>query len=726
MAQQKTELQSAQSMSAVFAQLYPSIPTGHLDIERLSAYIIENSEEGVILADENSNIVFANPKIARMLGYEPDDLVGKHALELHDKDNQRVVLEKARIRRTGLREQYDIRFKHRDGHQVWAIVSASPLILDDDHYLGSLAMITDIDERKRSEKSRAELAAIVASSQDAIIGKTLDGVVTSWNRAAEDLYGYKEKEMKGQSVASLYHPDRQTEHQMILGQIRQGKAVDRYETVHLTKGGRSVDVSLSVSPVWNEAGDLIGAATISRDISDLKVAEETIRHQAEHDALTGLPNRRRLTLTLTEAIESSRKAGSQVAILFLDLDRFKEVNDTLGHELGDRLLKVVAERLCSCVKDRDVVARFGGDEFVVVLRDLQTVEDVQAIARRVLLEFRPPVQLDDWEIHARTSIGVAVYPQDGRSAEVLLRHADAALYKAKEHGRNTIRFYHAAMHQAANKRLQMEGDLRRAVEREEFHMMLQPVVDTACGALTGAEALVRWQHPVRGNIKPDEFIPLADECGMVTAIDEWMLMRVCQEQRLWREMGFQPVPIWLNLSLRQFIRPDLLEVIDRALEADHVPFELIGFELAERTVVAPPTSVRRQLLHLKQHGFGLAIDDFGIGHSALAQLKHLPIDTLKIDRSFVEHCVEDLKDAAILKAIINIAHSLGQKTVAEGVETEAQLLLLGSLGCNSAQGYYMSPPLAPLEFRAFAEKNRQVARPVVSKAGGLSAKPPLL
>ena len=545
------------------------------------------------------------------------------------------------------------------------------------------------------------------------------------NQRMAEMLGYTVEEMIGRSIFEFMDLENR---RIVEEEVpeRENGVPGQYELTLTKKTGEELPVFISGTPFYDENHQLTGSVAMVLDFSEHNQAAETIRFQAKHDELTGLPNRNLLSSKLAEAIEAARQANSQVAILFLDLDRFKEVNDTLGHELGDRLLKVVAERLRSCVKERDLVARFGGDEFVIVLRDFQTTQDVQAVAHRVLLEFRPPVQLDDWEIHARASIGAATYPQDGRSAGVLLRHADVALYRAKEHGRNTVRYYHVSMHNLANKRLQMEGDLRRAVEREEFQMLLQPVVSVACGTLVGAEALARWQHPIRGNVKPGNFIPLADECGMITAIDEWMLKRVCQEQRLWRETGFLAVPTWLNLSQRQFTRPDLLEVIDQAVEADHVPFELIGFELAERTVIAPPTSVKRQLLHLKQHGFNLAIDDFGIGHSALSQLKHLPIDTLKIDRSFVGHCVEDSKDAAILEAIVNIAHSLGQKTVAEGVETEAQLLLLSSLGCDYAQGYYFSPPLSPIEFREFAEKNRQLAQPVLPKVSGHSAKISLL
>jgi diguanylate cyclase (GGDEF)-like protein len=422
---------------------------------------------------------------------------------------------------------------------------------------------------------------------------------------------------------------------------------------------------------------------------------------AYYDALTGLPNRVLLQDRLRQAMIEADRHERLVALLFIDLDRFKNINDTLGHEMGDLLLKKVAQRLLSCVRPGDTVARPGGDEFMVVLADVAHVDDVSRVTQKVIDVFSPPFEIGGRELFVTSSIGATLYPFDDRDVDALYRNADAAMYHAKDEGRNNFQFYSAEMNDQSLKRLSMETALRRALDRDEFRLYYQPQIDIMTGRIIGAEALIRWQHPEWGLVPPLEFIPLAEETGLIVPIGEWVLRTACAEARAWQDAGLPPVRVAVNLSARQFRQQDLFDVITTALQHGGLEPKWLEVEVTESMVMRDVNRTIDILHGLERMGVSVAIDDFGSGYSSLSYLRRLPIAVIKIDRSFIEHIPGNPDDAAIATAIIALAKSLQLTVVAEGVETQEQLDFLRHHGCGTAQGYYFARPLPAEEFVRF-------------------------
>jgi diguanylate cyclase (GGDEF)-like protein/PAS domain S-box-containing protein len=444
------------------------------------------------------------------------------------------------------------------------------------------------------------------------------------------------------------------------------------------------------------------------DITERKQAEERLAHLAHHDPLTDLPNRLMLDDRLAQSIAHAERNGRVAAVLFLDLDRFKDINDTLGHSTGDRLLTHVSGRLLECLRTGDTVARSGGDEFIVVLADVAQLDDVTKVANRIVDSFSRPFAIDGRELYASASIGISVFPYDGHDVDSLIRCADTAMYQAKDSGRNNFQFFTANMHAKAVARLSLEGDLRRAIERGQFVLHYQPVLDLASGRVVGAEALLRWNHPDRGLILPAEFVPLAEETGLIVSIGEWVLNSACAQARCWTERGHDPIRVMVNISARQFQERNLGDVIDRALASAKLPAELLELEITESVVMRDTDDTIRSLKSLKAKGLRLSVDDFGTGYSSLGYLKLFPIDTLKIDRSFVRDISVDAFDEAIAAAIVGLARSLHLRVIAEGVETPTQLAFLRRVGCDEMQGHLFSCAVPADEFEALLFEGRRL------------------
>ena len=425
-----------------------------------------------------------------------------------------------------------------------------------------------------------------------------------------------------------------------------------------------------------------------------KRSEEYIHHVANHDSLTNLPNRRLLVDRLNQALARARRNRRLLAVLFLDLDHFKTINDTLGHTVGDLLLQGVSERLTACTRQSDTVARLGGDEFVLVLPDIAHIEDVAALATKIKEALKPRFQVGRHELFVSASIGLSLYPSDGEDAETILRHADAAMYRAKQRGRNTFQFYSQSTTARAGDRSALGAALRKALEREELLLHYQPQVDLASGRISGMEALLRWQHPERGFISPSEFIPVAEESGLIVPIGEWVLHRVCEQARDWEALG-TPLRIAVNLSSRQFNETALLHTVVRALKETGLHPRHLELELTESGIMQNASAAVGVLRQLKATGIRITIDDFGTGYSSLNHLKHFPIDALKIDQSFVRDLGHDSNDAVLVRAIVTMAHGLNLQVIAEGVETEQQTAFLRKCRCDAAQGIYFSHPLPP-------------------------------
>ncbi|MBD0345805.1 MAG: EAL domain-containing protein [Coleofasciculus sp. Co-bin14] len=438
-----------------------------------------------------------------------------------------------------------------------------------------------------------------------------------------------------------------------------------------------------------------------------KRVEDMLRHQASHDRLTGLPNRMLFDERLSLALATTHRYGEMLAVVFLDVDGFKTINDTLGHAIGDQLLQNIAQRLRGCLRSGDILARWGGDEFTLLLSPIGSAEDVAKIATGILETINAPLQFEGQELHIKASLGIALAPYDGEDSETLLKNADAAMYRAKQQGRNRYQLYTSAIGTKAQERLVLENNLYKALERQEFHLHYQPQVDLQTCEIVGMEALIRWQSPTLGFISPSAFIPIAEEMGLISAIGEWVLWTACAQNRAWQSLGLPPIRMAVNLSARQFQQKNLVEMIAQVLESTQLEPRYLELEITESIAMQDISLTISVLRTLRSMGIQIAIDDFGTGYSSLSSLKHFPLDKLKIDQSFVRDLVKDSYDAAITKALVALGHGLKLEVVAEGVETQEQLAFLRSIQCDGMQGYLLSRPLPTQEAtNLFVNKNQ--------------------
>jgi diguanylate cyclase (GGDEF)-like protein len=461
----------------------------------------------------------------------------------------------------------------------------------------------------------------------------------------------------------------------------------------------------SLTSKWrNERIIRAQVASLERDVSvrtqGLEAATRQLRHLATHDALTGLPNRVLLDDRIAQALTHAHRERHSFAVMLCDLDRFKLINDSLGHHAGDHLLQEVARRLTNVVRDVDTVARLGADEFIIVLSPLTSRKDAEVVAQRVIGAMQPAVEIAGITIHASLSIGIAFYPDDGSSVETLIAHADAAMFAAKQRGRNSVQCYAAGMDAGTHEKVRLESDLHTALALRQFELYYQPKVDTMSGTFYSAEALIRWRHPERGLVSPAAFIPLAEECGLIGPIGEWVLREACRQGRAWQQAGLSPVRIAVNVAASQFRAGDLVETIHQALADAELEARFLEVELTESAVMSDPEESIKILEQLSEMGVLVSVDDFGTGYSSMSYLRRFPIDQLKIDRSFLSEITARSDDASIVGAIVSLAHNLRLKVVAEGVETVAQLDLLKTLGCDQYQGYQFSPPVPAAEFES--------------------------
>jgi len=450
----------------------------------------------------------------------------------------------------------------------------------------------------------------------------------------------------------------------------------------------------------------VGSIVVNiRDISDRKESEKTIRHQALHDPLTNLPNRQEMSQRIDHALEIAKRHNRQLAVMFLDLDRFKNYNDNLGHAVGDTVLKVVATRLQASLRSEDSVARFGGDEFIVLIEDISAGIDAVSVAEKILKAVALPLQVGEHMLHPTVSIGIAVFPSDGTTREALKKHSDIALYRAKANGRNRFCLYDDSMQTYDTQKFNLENDLRLAISRKEIVLYYQPIVSLKNNKLVAFEALARWKHPTKGLLQAGDFIPLAEESGMILALGEEVLCMACGQFKTWQSEGLNGFRLAVNLSAQQFNEVDFISKLTTLLHDCNMPGRSLELEITESVAMLDLERTISNLKQLKKIGTRISIDDFGTGYSSLSYLKRFPVHNLKIDRSFVKHCITSEQDASIIRTIISMAHNLNMRVTAEGVETEQQQNFLASLGCNEAQGFLIHPPM-PVEEVSLWIKNR--------------------
>jgi diguanylate cyclase (GGDEF)-like protein len=573
-----------------------------------------------------------------------------------------------------------------------------------------------MEERSRAERSiqqeRSFIQTIIDGVRDPAKIISPDFGVLMMNQAAVALlpssYVNQDKLTCYQSYRQSDKPCAGEDHRCMLQEVLQsGKSISVLHRDILADGKERL-CSIEASPLWNADGSPYGILEVIRNITaDLNFEDQLLDHRerlfhlVHHDTLTNLPNRLLLLDRLSRMILKAKRNRSYVAVLFLDLDRFKKINETLGHDIGDQLLQAVAERLQNCVRKSDTVARLGGDEFAVLLDDLHDVKFVVMIGRKILQVISKPIIIQDYELYITGSIGISLFPDDSEDVDDLLRCADTALYRAKDAGKNNYQYYTTDMNARAFEFLLLESGLRKALDNNEFMLYYQPLFNLKTSRLIGMEALLRWQHPEKGMIAPGDFIPLAEETGLIEPIGEWVLRTACTQNKQWQDEGYSQVKVLVNMSARQFCKKNITELIGDILLETGLSPDYLGIEITESVIMQNVKSTITKLKQMRKMGISLSLDDFGTGYSSLSYLKLFPVDNLKIDRSFVFNITSDPTDAAIAASVILLAHSMNIEVVAEGVETEEQLEVLRRQGCDHVQGFLFSQPLAAEDFLPF-------------------------
>lgn len=659
-------------------------------LERNFRLLIETMNEGLGVRDVDGKILYVNRRLCDMLGYSRDELVGSPVEELVAPEERERFRHKLRERKDGQGEVYALTMLARDGARVETLQSGRPLLDEDGRLMGSFAVITDVTILKQAEKRLRLTQFTVDRAVDATLWLDANGHLTYVNDALCKLMGYSRDELLGRSIYEISPDFTEAEWNESWSRLRRDGSL-RLEDFLMHRDGTRIPVEVTVNYLEYEGQEIL--ISVARDISERKRTEKELFHNAFHDSLTNLPNRALFMDRLQHCIERCRRSGDPFAVLFLDVDRFKLVNDSLGHLAGDALLIQIAERLRHSLRSPDTVARVGGDEFLVLLEDTGRDEAV-AVAERLLAAFRESFHLGDQEVFSTASIGLGLWDGRYRSADEIVRDADVAMYRAKARGGAEYAVFDREMHRVAVSRLELETDLRRALQEEQFELRYQPVVDGASHRPKWFEALVRWKHPRRGLVLPGEFLPAVEETDLIFPLSWWIFEEACRRIRELRRRAEGVTPsLSINVSGRLVDHPDFVARMQRLVEShDLTPGDLC-LEITESVILDHARSARAVVEDLQEMGFGVLIDDFGAGHSSLHYLAELPVSTVKIDRSFVSRIVEEDKSREIVRSVISLVHRLGMRTVAEGVETPEQLHLLRSLECDFFQGFLFSRPM---------------------------------
>jgi len=680
--------------------------------------ISDASPLGIFVSDEEGRCVYTNAAYHTISGLSFAETLGtKWSTAIHPADRQRVLAEWHEAVRSQEAFRTEFRFLQPDRSIVWTRVNSAAMsegMSEGMHSGGRVQTVEDITERKSielalraaeealfEEKERAQVT--LDSIGDAVLSTDLLGRVTYLNAVAETMTGWARAEARGRPLPEVFHivdgTTRQSAPNPAQLAIEENRIVGlAADSVLLRRDGVEYAIEDSAAPIHDRDGRVSGAVIVFHDVSESRAMVLKMAHLAQHDFLTGLPNRMLLKERLARAMGLARRRCKQVALLFIDLDCFKHINDSLGHAVGDQLLQAVAGSLSACVRTTDTVCRQGGDEFVILLSEIEQPQDAALVAEKLLVALAEPQRIGEHELHVTLSIGISVYPDDGASVDAVLQNADTAMYHAKAGGRNKYEFFTANMNSHAVRRLFVETSLRRALRQGEFVLHYQPQVDLASGALTGSEALIRWRDPILGLIHPKDFVAIAEQCGLIVPIGRWVLREACRQNQSWLEAGLHAVPVAVNISAVEIRQKGFVEGVARILNETGLAPCFLELELTEGSLMHDTVASALVLGELKAMGVKLAIDDFGTGYSSLSCLKRFPIDTLKIDQSFVCDLVSNADDATIVSAVIGIGRNLKQRVVAEGVENSAQLAFLRSQQCDQGQGFLFNRPLSAKDF----------------------------
>jgi diguanylate cyclase (GGDEF)-like protein/PAS domain S-box-containing protein len=644
----------------------------------------------IIATDSHGIVTVFNAGAERMLGYDAAEMIGRRSiLAVHAETELPTSTEDV--------GEHEWTYVTKSGDRLTAAVSVTALRSEDGAITGFLHVGTDITERKRAEEMLRQQSAAMTASMDGIgiLNERLE--LTYVNSSLARLFGWSaHQELIGRSFCDLYEPQEQVRFVTIIVPLVQQAGRWRGEATGLRRDGITFPQEISLTAIADG-----GMVCVVRDITERTYAEEQIKHLAYHDALTNLPNRLLFKDRLTVALSHAQREHARLAVLFLDLDRFKVINDSLGHTIGDQLLQAVASRVSACVRDSDTVARLGGDEFTVLLPTIHQSEDAAPVAMKIIEAVRYPFHIEGREFFTTTSIGISLFPEDGVDAETLIKNADTAMYQAKEVGRDNYQLFNAVVNAKALQRIVLEHGLRKALANEELEVHYQPIFDLRNNSITGMEALLRWNHPTLGSIPPTTFIPLAEATGVMIPIGTWALREACRQAKTWHVAGHRSLSLAVNLSVTQLQQTDLAHRVRDILAETGLPPRLLELEITESSAMQSPETSIRMLYELKKLGIRISLDDFGTGHSSLSYLKRFPIDTLKIDQSFVQDITSDPDTAAIVTAIIAMAHSLRLKVIAEGVEFTEQMNFLRRHGCDQMQGFLITPPVSATAFLEF-------------------------
>jgi diguanylate cyclase (GGDEF)-like protein/PAS domain S-box-containing protein len=641
--------------------------------------------------DANGIVRFWNKRCEQMLGVPMREAIGQpfNSLVSHlDAQPEFDAMVASLLHGTPAPPPRDWHVQLRDGSRRW-LYSSHYAVLAKGEPHQVFCMELDISERKAYEDALLHARQVFEHNRNAMLLMDSAYHVLAMNQAFTDISGYSQEEVLGHELPGLRLGAHDAEYYRRIRDYATEHGNWEGEVWGMRKNGEMYPLWTSVTAIRDALGAITSYIAVMSDITERKRAEEQTRHQAEHDALTDLPNRVLLLDRLHQALAATRRLRIQFALMFLDLDRFKEINDTHGHKAGDAVLRELAERLVHCVRGVDTVSRLGGDEFVVLLTDIGGADHAAHVAATMMQAVARPVPVGDKELLLSVSIGIAMSPADGIDADTLLHHADVAMYHAKQNGRNGFQFFSPEMNAHVVERVQLENQLRRALEADEFVLEYLPEIDIDSGRTIGVEALIRWRHPEKGLLMPGEFIPVAEESGLIVPIGQWVLRQACRQARVWRDEGF-PVVVAVNLSGIQFVHNNLVHYVDDALAASGLAPEFLDLEITESIIMKGNEAAIDTLRQLRQRGVHLTIDDFGTGFSNLSSLRQFPLSRLKIDRSFVDDITANPDGAEMIPAIIAVARSLKLKVLAEGVETAAQLRFLRQHGCDEYQGFYAS------------------------------------